>query len=37
MVRAIGIAIQRTNAASVLGTLDTSKLDEIFYILSNDV
>lgn len=34
----ISIELQRTNAASVMGTFDTSaKLDEIFYILSTNM
>ena len=34
----ISIALQRTNAARVMGTFDgATKLDEIFYIISNDV
>lgn len=33
----IGIAIQRSNAARVMGTFDASaKLDEIYYILSDN-
>jgi len=38
LTQRISIAIQRTNAARVMGTFDSSaKLEEIFYILSNDI
>lgn len=38
LTQRISIAIQRTNAARVMGTFDSSaKLEEIFYILSNDM
>ncbi len=38
LTQRISIAIQRTNAARIMGTFANDKqLDEIFYILSNDV
>lgn len=38
LTQRISLAIQRTNAARVMGTFENStKLEEIFYILSNDI
>jgi len=34
----LSVALHRSNAASVMGTFDsTAKLEEVFYIISNDV